>query len=259
MFVMFVVLTLQGQVLPVVPAVSTAKAECVSDADGAVSCGFSCQKTARGRVGCAAEPGGSCIEDVDGSVTCSAPIGVTLHLPLTAATCIDGADGSVGCGYGCVVDGAGRVHCANSPDGACAVSPAGRATCTRFDLTRRVFVLDGVPPPRCLLAGDGGVTCGYGCVKAPRGVVRCARTPDGACRAGGDGVIACTDFDPARRVFLGAPPEATCLRDARGRATCGYGCVTATSGVARCSASPFGICARRSDGHVRCFPDDERG
>lgn len=253
MIALLVMLTLPGQVLPVVPAVSTAQAECVGDADGTLHCGFSCTKTARGRVGCADEPGGACVEDTDGSVTCSAPLGVTLHLPLTTARCVDGADGSVGCGYACVVDGAGRVHCANSPDGACAVSPAGRAACTRLDLHRRVFVLDTVPQPQCLQGGDGGVACGYGCVKAPGGGVRCARTPDGACRAGSDGVVVCTDFDPARRVFLGAPPAATCLRDARGRATCGYGCVTATTGQAHCSASPFGACARRSDGHVRCF------
>ena len=46
-------------------------------------------------------------------------------------------------------------------------------------------------------------------------------------------------------------------RNARGHAACGYGCTTHTTGGASYSASPFGACARRSDGHVRCSPDDD--
>lgn len=250
-------LALQAQVLPVVPAVSTQKAGCLTDADGAVRCGFSCTRSARGQVACAQEPGGSCLEGTDGTLTCSAPLGLTLHLPLTRAACRNGADGRVGCGYGCVVDAVGEVHCANSPDGACAVSPAGQATCTRFDLDQRVFVLTAPVTPGCLQDKDGGVRCGFACVKSPRGSVRCATTPDGACRADRDGVVVCTDFQPDKRVYLGAPPPTTCVRGARGQAACGYDCTTDTTGGARCSASPFGACARRSDGHVRCFPDDD--
>ena len=248
---------LSSQVLPVVPAASTKKAACLVGATGQIECGFGCERSASGKVGCASEPGGVCSADVTGRVECSEPLGLTIRLPLTKARCISGADGSVGCGYDCVVDVVGAVHCANSPDGACAVSPTGQATCTRFDLSRRVFVLDAVPTPECLRSTDGDVRCGFGCVKGARGFVRCALTPDGACRAGVDGVVVCTDFDPAQRIFLGAPPDASCVRDARGRAVCGYGCATDSIGGARCSRSPFGACGRRTDGFVRCFPDDD--
>jgi hypothetical protein len=241
----------------ILPTIDFEKASCLTDAAGLVRCGFSCTKSARGVVGCASEPGGACIEETDGTVTCSKPLGITLRLPLLPATCIDGADGSVGCGYDCVVGADGRVACANSPDGACAVAPGGKAVCSRFNLRQRIMVLTDPVRPSCLRSADGGVGCGFSCVKDSRGRVRCANTPDGACRQDTTGTVTCTTFDPNQRIFLGAPPQSECLRGATGHAVCGYGCVRDTVGVARCSSSPFGACAARSDGHVVCWPDEE--
>lgn len=236
---------------------SQARAECVVDRDGLVECGFGCVTSPRGQADCAQEPGGACIVEADGNIVCSEPTGLSLRLPLVNATCKKGADGSVACGYHCVVDGAGLPVCANTSDGACSVSPQGHVRCTEFSVGQRIVVLTDRVEPECRRDATGGVQCGFGCAKSPSGQVRCASTVDGACMADKAGALVCTDLDPRQRLFVGAPPEAQCLKGADGHASCGYGCVRETTGRARCSSSPLGICATGADGHARCFPDDD--
>jgi hypothetical protein len=249
-FLSFMTLPAQTALLPVEAA------QCVVGADGVVVCGFGCAEAPGGRVLCAAEPGGVCAVDTDGVLRCSPPTGQSIRLPLLPATCVRGADGGAACGYACVVDGAGRAHCANTADGACLVSPGGRATCTRLPERNRLVLLNDVVAPQCQTDRDGDVVCGYACQKSAAGTVGCASTPDGACIVDTRGDVACTRFEAANRLYVGGPPQATCVRGARGINACGYGCVASTDGTARCSASPFGICARQTSGLVRCFPDD---
>lgn len=232
------------------------QAECVADKDGLVTCGFGCMTGPRGDVLCAEEPGGTCLADAAGEITCSPPTGLVIRLPLTPATCKRGADGSVACGYACVVDGAGQPVCANTPDGACLVASNGRAGCSELPTSRRLMILTDRIEPQCKRDGAGGVVCGYGCASSPRGHVRCASTPDGACASDKAGSITCTDFDVGQRIFLGPPPQASCLKGADGHVECGYGCVREVTGNARCSTSPLGACATGADGHASCFPDD---
>lgn len=236
------------------PSADFERAQCIVDVAGVVVCGFGCAESASGQVRCAQEPGGTCTDDVDGQVVCSKPTGIGVRLPLVPAQCLEGADGQVACGYACVVDGAGKAHCANTADGACAVSPGGLARCTKLNLVKRTVLLVDPVRPGCGRETDGGVVCGYDCVKASTGKVRCASTPDGACGQSTDGVVTCTNFDPEKRLYVGTPIQSECLTGAAGHATCGYGCVRDKTGKAFCSSSPFGACAVRSDGHARCFP-----
>jgi hypothetical protein len=236
---------------------STTLAECVADKAGRVTCGFGCITGPRGDVQCAEEPGGTCLADAAGLITCTPPTGLTIRVPLTPAGCKQGADGTVACGYDCVIDAAGSPVCANTPDGACLVSPTGVAGCSDLPPARRLVLLTDRIAPECRRNGAGGVVCGFGCVESPRGEVRCAKTPDGACAADKAGSLVCTEFDIRQRIFLGPPPQSMCLKGAEGRAVCGYGCVREANGNARCSASPLGACATGANGHARCFPDDQ--
>ena len=239
------------------PSVDFEKAQCLVESDGGIVCGFGCVESPSGKVRCAQEPGGTCAVNVDASVVCAKALGISLRLPLVPAQCLKGANGRVACGYACVVGGDGRSRCANTPDGACAVAPSGKALCTKFDAARRTILLLDQVKPQCVRETDGGVACGYQCVKASTGQARCANTPDGACAQSTDGTVACTGFDPTHRLYVGDPPKSQCLTGAAGFAACGYGCVRDTVGRARCSESPFGACAVKSDGHVRCFPEDQ--
>jgi hypothetical protein len=249
-------LALASQADDELTTLTSPQAECVVDKTGRVTCGFGCVTSARGEARCAEEPGGSCLADAAGEISCSAPTGLTLRLPLTTAMCQQGADGTVACGYDCVIDGGGRPMCANTPDGACLVSPQGTAVCTELPPHLRLILLTERLEPECRRDGAGSVFCGFGCTENARGEVRCASTPDGRCAADKAGTLVCTDFDTRQRLFIGPPPQSMCLKGADGRAVCGYGCAREANGGARCSMSPLGICATGANGHARCFPDD---
>jgi hypothetical protein len=245
---------LPSQVLA--PNADFERATCDTDATGAVVCGFGCLKAPDGHVTCAAEPGRRCALSTDGTVACSAPTGIQLRLPAVQAECITGADGFVRCGYACISDKAGNAHCADTADGACGLSTSGHARCTRLSQQQRVVLLETAVQPSCLRDTAGGVTCGFACVRGASGHVRCATTPDGACRDDVSGAVVCTAFSPQQRLYVGPPIEATCLKGANGHAACGYGCAAAKDGRARCSASPFGACGVGANGLVRCFPQE---
>jgi hypothetical protein len=230
------------------------RATCETDNTGAVVCGFGCLTTSRGQISCASEPGGRCEQSADGTVVCSEPTGIQLRLPPVPAVCVAGADGHVRCGYSCVTDKDGRTQCADTPDGACGLSAAGHARCTRLSMRQRVVVLEAPVRPDCVRDSTGGVVCGFDCQRGANGSVRCANTPDGACLADRTGAVVCTEFNPNQRLYVGPPIEAECLRGANGHAACGYGCAAGKDGRAHCSPSPFGACGVTSSGNVRCFP-----
>jgi len=252
-----IVSVILAALLPAQTVLAPEVARCVVGADGAAVCGFGCVEGPSGRVACAAEPGGVCAADTDGVLRCSPPTGMSIRLPFTPATCVRGADGGAACGYACVVDGSGRGHCANTADGACITSPSGTAVCTRLPEQTRVVLLNDVVAPSCVRDRDGAVVCGYACQEGAAGRPRCATTPDGACAVDKAGVVTCTRFAPASRLYVGGPIEASCVRGARGVNVCGYGCAAGGDGNARCSQTPFGTCAKQTNGVVRCFPEDD--
>lgn len=89
----------------------------------------------------------------------------------------------------------------------------------------------------------GKTECGFDCV-ADYGVVRCAQTPAGACKAD-FGQVLCNDPDR----YSPGMPSMTCKAD-YGTIACGYDCV-ADYGVVRCAQSPAGAC-KADYGKVVC-------
>lgn len=229
------------------------KAQCLRTSSGGVVCGYGCATGASGHGACAPDPGGLCMAGADGRVACSPPRSAPLRVSSQPATCLLGADGRATCGYACVRGADGRAACADVVDGACAVGANGKAVCSTSS-SARVVVLTAFAPPVCERAADGTVACGYACLRAANGGVRCATTPDGACARDATGGVACTSFDPATRVVAGGLPEAECMRGADGQAVCGYGCAKGSNGRAVCAPSPFMACGQGADGVARCGP-----
>lgn len=94
--------------------------------------------------------------------------------------------GKTRCGYHCRAE-YGQLRCAQTPQGQCA-SAYGQVIC--WDPPRGAR---GWPQARC--KSEYGMTaCGYNCVSG-YGVVRCAQTPQGVCRAE-TGKVTC--WDPQR-------------------------------------------------------------
>jgi hypothetical protein len=97
------------------------------------------------------------------------------------------------------------------------------------------------------------VGCGYNCV-ANYGQVRCAKTPDGFCRAERDTVF-CWDPPITSAGFaIDAASERACLASTSG-ASCGYACL-ATSRASACATSRDDVC-RAADGLIQCLPPQE--
>jgi hypothetical protein len=230
------------------------QAECIRDGSGQVACGFGCQRGPDGRAVCASEPGGACLAGTDGRLVCSAPTGAVARLPFRRAECLRGSDGHAACGYACVRGSDGIARCAQTSDGACLVGGSGRAVCSELPSSSRIVVIAEPVQAECVRASNGSVACGYACERAANGTVACATTPDGACTREPSGGVVCTTFDPQSRVYLGAVPEAECVRGSDGVAVCGYACAKGSNGRAVCAPSPFGACAKGADGIVRCGP-----
>jgi hypothetical protein len=162
--------------------------ECAT-AFGRTACGYSCL-TAYGTVRCAQTPEGVCAA-AGGTVLCwDPPPYVRRHygadLPRPECTTDYGL---VACGFHCA-SGYGNVQCANSPAGACDAA-YGQIVCgdSRPEEFRRPT--GAVPATDCLHAYNR-IACGYACLDG-YGDVRCARSPEGICRAVGQSI---TCFDP---------------------------------------------------------------
>jgi hypothetical protein len=226
------------------PPVDPTAATCLTS-EGKTACGFHCMASF-GEVRCAQRPDGICFIGA-GTVTCwDPPPIVRTALPLRPARpqCVASA-GQVACGFECIVN-YDRVACAQTPLGACKANE-GRLVC--WDPPGQVIAAQGARTPLVTcISNYGKVACGYGCI-ATFGVVRCAKTPGGFCRAERDQVF-CWDppltstnfaFDPAS--------EQACMASTSGSA-CGYFCL-ATSRESRCASSRDEVC-RAADGKVEC-------
>jgi hypothetical protein len=84
------------------------------------------------------------------------------------------AYGEIACGYHCTA-AYGEVRCAQTAQGACRAA-YGKVVC--WDPPRKI---KGPQKARCETA-YGQIACGFECLAA-YGKIRCAATPDGACRA----------------------------------------------------------------------------
>jgi hypothetical protein len=165
-----------------------AQAECKS-AFGKTECGYGCV-AAYGEVRCAKTPEGRC-QVAYGEITCWDPEDARpphphrhrrVEDPRPGATC-QSAFGRTECGYDCKV-AFGELRCAQTPLGVCHAA-FGELVC--WDPPRWVR---GNQKATCQ-AAFGEIACGYACVAA-FGKVRCASSPQGACKAA-HGEIVCSD------------------------------------------------------------------
>lgn len=177
---------------------------------------------------------------------------LTTALLLTLAqapTCIT-SNGTSVCGYDCQGE-AGKVRCAQTPEGACATS-GGNVSC--FDPPQFVRAVFGAGARPSCVAKEGKVTCGYNCAEAG-GQVACAQTPRGVCDAR-TGKVVC--FDPPAEVYAvwgsGAPAPSCEARE--GKVACGYACVAGGGSIA-CARTPAGACIERG-GKTSCFDPPAR-
>jgi hypothetical protein len=155
------------------------------------------------------------------------------------------AGSQVACGYNCITSYE-RPQCSQTPFGACKANE-GRAVC--WDPPGAVIASMGMRTPvaSCMDA-FGKVACGYSCA-AYDGVIRCAQTPNGFCRAE-RGSIVCWDppLDTLPAVF-DPNAELACMDAADGR-TCGYRCLSARDKV-RCGADRRESCRLEQNG-IEC-------
>ncbi|MBX7097226.1 MAG: hypothetical protein K1X89_05925 [Myxococcaceae bacterium] len=111
------------------------------------------------------------------------------------------------------------------------------------------------------LSKYGKTVCGYGCV-ADYGLIKCAETPQGVCKAD-SGKITCWDppgfrgqqpYAPALpepgRFGGGRPAGANCVTE-YGKTACGFSCV-ANAGQVACAQTPYGACVSNY-GKVQCW------
>jgi len=221
------------------------EAKCLNS-EGKTACGYHCLASF-GEVRCAQRPDGMCIAGV-GTVACwdGPPLlrAVFLDRP-PRPQCVASA-GQVACGYQCVVN-YDRVLCAQTPFGACKANE-GRLVC--WDPPGQIIASLGLRTPRATcISNYGKVACGYDCV-ANFGMVRCAKTPNGFCRAERDQLI-CWDPPLTSGVFMFEPAsEVACMGSTSGL-SCGYSCL-ATPRDSNCATSRDQVC-RATDGKVECL------
>ena len=89
--------------------------------------------------------------------------------------------GQTACGYHCE-SGYGMVECAKTPQGVC-YAAYGQVKCWDPEVK-------SVENAQCI-ASYGQIACGYHC-ESGYGMVKCAETPQGICRASG-GTVTCWD------------------------------------------------------------------
>jgi hypothetical protein len=159
-------------------------------------------------------------------------------------TCLTSNGVSV-CGFDCKGE-AGKVKCAQTPEGVCATS-GGNVGC--FDPSNAVrAVFPSLPKATCK-AAEGKVVCGYNCVQG-ESQVGCAQTPRGVCEAR-YGKVVCFDPPPEVYAVWGSSAPAPSCESREGKTVCGYGCV-AGGGEIACAKTPAGACIERG-GKTACF------
>ena len=116
-----------GQVAAAGPSAS----ECKMDASGRQVCGYHCQMGSDGQVACANSADGTCAMGSDGHVACSqAPAPAASAAAGPKAECKMGSDGKQTCGFHCQMGSNGRIYCASTAEGACAMNSNGTYSCT---------------------------------------------------------------------------------------------------------------------------------
>ncbi len=152
---------------------ASAEPECVRSY-GQTACGYHCE-SGYGMVECAKTPQGVCYAAY-GQVKCWDPEVKSVE----NAQCI-ASYGQIACGYHCE-SGYGIVKCANTPQGVCHAA-YGQVKCWDPEVKTDA-------PSQCM-ASYGQIACGYHC-ESGYGMVKCAETPQGICRASG-GTVTCWD------------------------------------------------------------------
>ena len=150
-----------------------AEPECVTQY-GTTVCGYNCVAS-YGEVKCSRTPQGVC-EASYGKVVCWDP---AEHVR-QKAECV-ASYGDIACGYNCVAS-YGVVKCSRTPQGACEAS-YGQVVC--WDPSVRTK-----QKAECI-SSYGSIACGYNCASG-YGEVKCARTPNGICKADA-GSVTCWD------------------------------------------------------------------
>lgn len=102
------------------------------------------------------------------------------------------SNGTNVCGYHCKTGSNGRVYCADTPDGQCAMNSDGTYSCTQLADSQRgaVASADG-PEPECKLQSNGRKVCGYNCRLGSNGLAYCSSIPNGTCSLNSDGTFSC--------------------------------------------------------------------
>ena len=208
---------------------------------GKTACGYGCKASDR-QVRCAQTPQGVCSVG-SGILACWDPPPLVKaifgrHAP--RPSCVT-SSGQTACGYHCVAN-YDQVQCAQTPFGACRANE-GKVAC--WDPPAAVLASRQETTPRASCEiGFGKVNCGYHCI-ANHGVVRCAETPDGTCRAERDTVY-CWDppLDSTGAVWSAAS-ELACIQAGSDR-SCGFRCL-AIPNQGRCGPSRADSCRVKED------------
>jgi hypothetical protein len=95
-------------------------ASCKVSSTGTIACGYECKLNSTGGAQCAATPLGACAVNSYSRLQCWDPSMETLWEmarsgTLERAQCSIGGTGEIGCGYHCIVNGYGKVRCAEAP------------------------------------------------------------------------------------------------------------------------------------------------
>ena len=208
---------------------------------GKTACGYGCKASDR-QVRCAQTPQGVCSAG-SGILACwdPPPLVKTIfgrHAP--RPSCVT-SSGQTACGYHCVAN-YDQVQCAQTPFGACRANE-GKVACWDPPAAVLASRQETTPKASCEI-GFGKVNCGYHCI-ANHGVVRCAETPDGTCRAERDTVYC---WDPpldATGAVWSAASELACIQAGTDR-SCGFRCL-AIPNQGRCGPSRADSCRVKED------------
>jgi hypothetical protein len=216
---------------------------------GKTACGYGC-RASDGQVRCAQTPQGVCSVG-SGIVACWDPpplVKGVLGVRAPRPSCVT-SFGQTACGYECVAN-YDQVQCAQTPFGACGANE-GKVVC--WDPPAAVLATRrSMTPDAACVTAFGQVGCGYHCT-ANFGVVRCAETPDGTCRAERDTVYC---WDPpleATSAVWNSASEFACLESGAKR-SCGFRCL-AIPNKGKCGASRFDTCRVKEDDIVCASPE----
>jgi hypothetical protein len=211
---------------------------------GKTACGYGCKASDR-QVRCAQTPQGVCSAG-SGILACWDPpplVRSILGRSAPRPSCVT-SSGQTACGYHCITN-YDQVQCAQTPFGACRANE-GKVAC--WDPPAAVLASHRSSTPKAVCEiGFGKVNCGYHCV-ANHGVVRCAETPDGTCRAERDTVFC---WDPpldATGAVWSAASELACIHAGTDR-SCGFRCL-AIPNQGRCGASRADSCRVKEENIV---------